>query len=65
MILKIHAEEKRRVEVLRSQYEALTVDQLLLIEDIAEKDWVKSNYEDKKKGLESRIEFATIAFACF
>ena len=37
--------------VVRRQDEALTVDQLLLIGDIAEKDWVKSNSEDENKEL--------------
>ena len=36
--------EKRRMGVVRSQDEALTVNQLLLIGYISEKDWVKSNY---------------------
>ena len=38
--------EKRRMGVVRSQDEALTVDQLLLIGDMAEDDWSKSNYEE-------------------
>ena len=33
-----------------------------MIDDIAEKDRVKSNSEDKKKELELKIEFDTIAF---
>ena len=48
--------------VVRRQDEALKVDQLLLIGDIAEKDWLKSNFEEKKKELESTIVFTTIAF---
>ena len=34
---------KRRMGVMRRQYEALTVDQIILIGDIAEEDWSKSN----------------------
>ena len=48
--------------VVRSQYKALTVDQLLLIGDIAEEDWSKSNSEEEKKELYSTIAFSTIAF---
>ena len=39
---------KHRMRVVRNQDRALTVDQLLLIGDIAEKDWVQSN-SDKEK----------------
>ena len=53
--------EKREMEVMRRQDEALTVNQLLLIGDIDEKDCLKSNYEEGKK-LELTISFATIAF---
>ena len=48
--------------VLIRQDEALTVDQLLLIGDIYEKDRVKSNSEEEEKELESMITFATISF---
>ena len=48
--------------MLIRQDEALTVDQLLLIGDIYEKDRVKSNYEEEEKELESMITFATISF---
>ena len=48
--------------MVRRQDEALTVDQLLFIGDIAEEDWSKSNFEEEKKELESKIAFATIAF---
>ena len=41
--------EKRRMGVVRRQDEALTVDQLLLIAEIAEEDWSKSNSEEEKK----------------
>ena len=41
--------EKRRMGGVRRQYEELTVYQLLLICDIAEEDWSKSNYEELKK----------------
>ena len=44
------------------QDEALTVDQLLLIGEIAEEDWSKSNYEEEKKEMELTIAFATISF---
>ena len=54
--------EKLRMGVVKSQDEALTVDQLLLIGDIADKDWVKSNPEEEKKELESMIAFDTIEF---
>ena len=48
--------------VARRQYEALTVDQLLLIGEIAEEDWSKYNSEEENKELESTIELATIDF---
>ena len=48
--------------VVRIQDEAMTVDQLLLIGEIAEEDWSKSNSEEKKKEMDSTIEFATISF---
>ena len=54
--------EKRRMGVVRRQDEALKVDKLLLIGEISEEGWSKSNYEEEKKELESKIEFATIAF---
>ena len=44
----------------RRQDRALTVDQLIVIRAIADKDWVKSNSKEEKKELESTIEFATI-----
>ena len=44
----------------RRKDEALTVNQLLLIGEIAEQDWSKSNYEEENKELESTIVFATI-----
>ena len=49
--------EKRRMGVMRRQYEALTVDQLLLIGDIAEEDLSKSNSYEENKELESTIAF--------
>ena len=52
----------RRTGVVRRQDEALTVDQLLLIGDIYEKDRVKSNSEEGKKKAELITLFATIAF---
>ena len=48
--------------MVRSHNEALTVDQLLLIGDIAEEDWLKSNSEEEKKELDSTIAFSTISF---
>ena len=48
--------------MVRRHDEALTVNQLLLIGDIAEEDWSKSNYEEEKKELELTIVFTTIAF---
>ena len=53
---------KRSMGVVRRQDEALTVDQLILIGEIAEKDWLKSNYEEEKKELDSTIALATIDF---
>ena len=51
--------------MVRRQDEELTVDQLLLIGEIAEEDWSESNYEQEKKELESKIELATIAFCVY
>ena len=48
--------------VERRQDEALTVDQLLLICEISEEDWSKTNSEKANKELELTIEFATISF---
>ena len=53
---------KHRVRVLRYQDKTLTVDQILLIGDISENEWVQSNSEEEKKELEFTISFATIAF---
>ena len=55
----------RRIGVARRQDKALTVDQLLVIGEIAEEDWLKSNYEEEKKGLESTIVFSTINFCVY
>ena len=41
--------EKRRIGVARRQDKALTVNQLMLIGDIYEEDWSKSNSEEEKK----------------
>ena len=49
MVIKICARGNRRMVVVRSQDEALTVDKLLLIGDISEEDWSKSNSEEEKK----------------
>ena len=48
--------------VVRSHDEALAVDKLLLIGEISEEDWSKSNSEEENKELELTIAFATIAF---
>ena len=53
---------KQRMVVVRRQDEALKVNRLLLIGEISEEDWSKSNYEEEKKELELTIEFTTIAF---
>ena len=50
--------------MVRSHDEALTVDKLLLIGEISEEDWSKSNSEEENKELELTIVFATIAFSC-
>ena len=54
-----------RIGVVRRHDEALTVDQLLLIGDIAKEDWSKSNSEEGKKKLELTIELATIDFCVY
>ena len=48
--------------MVRRQDYGLTVNQLLLIGDIVDEDWSKSNYEEEKKELESTISFAKIVF---
>ena len=48
--------------MVRRQDYGLTVNQLLLIGDIVDEDWSKSNYEEEKKELELTIAFATIDF---
>ena len=55
-------EKRRRMVVVRGQDEALTVDKLLLMGDIAEEDWLKSNSEEEKKELELTTAFTTVAF---
>ena len=50
--------------MVRSHDEALTVDKLLLIGEISEEDWSKSNSEEENKELELKIAFATIDFSC-
>ena len=50
-------EEKHSRVVVRRQGEALTLDQLLLIGDIDEKDWVKSNSDEEKKELVAPFPF--------
>ena len=54
--------EKRSMGVVIRQDEALTIDQILLISDISENDWLNSNSEKEKKELNSEIEFSKIAF---
>ena len=48
--------------MVRRQDEALMVDQIILIGEIAEEYWPKSSYEEEKKELESTTEFSTIYF---
>ena len=48
--------------MVRRRDEALTVNQLLFIGEIAKEDWSKSNSEEEKKGLELTIVFSKIAF---
>ena len=54
--------EKRRMGVVIRKDEALTVNKILLIGEIAEEDWSKSNSEEEKKELELAISFTKIAF---
>ena len=54
--------EKQRIGVAIRKDEALTVDRILLIGEIVEEDWSKSNFEEEKKELEPKIAFSTIAF---
>ena len=49
--------------VVRKQDEALTVEQLLLVCEIAERDWNRSKYEEEKEEIESVISFLIIGFA--
>ena len=53
---------KRRMGVVRKQDEALTVEQLLAVCEIAEDDWRKSKSEAEKKDIESVISFMIIGF---
>ena len=43
----------------------MTVNKLLLIGQITEEDWSKSNYDKEKMELESTITFYTIVFCVF
>ena len=52
--------ELHRMGVVRRQDEALTVDQIMLLGEIAEEDWSKSKSEEENKELESEIAFSTI-----
>ena len=53
---------KRRMGVMRKQDEALTVDQLLGILEIMEKDWRSSTCEEEKKDIEEIAAFVVISF---
>ena len=53
---------KRRMGIYRKQDEALTVEQLLSICDIAEEDWNKSQSEEEKKEIKSVMTFAVVGF---
>ena len=53
---------KHRMGVIIRQDKALKIDHLILIGDIADKYWLKSNYEEENKEIESTIAFATIYF---
>ena len=48
--------------VYRKQDEALTVEQLLSICDIAEEDWNNSQSEEEKKEIKSVMTFAVVGF---
>ena len=62
MVLKIRGGGKPDNGIGESQDEALTVDQPLLIGEVSEEDWSKSNSDEEKKEQESTIAFATIEF---
>ena len=47
------------------QDEDMAFDQLLLIGEIAEEGWSKSNSEEEKKELDSTISFAAIDFCVY
>ena len=53
---------KRRMGVIRKQDEALTVEQLLGVAELAEMDWQKSKCESEKKEIESMMAFVVIGF---
>ena len=53
---------KRRMGVHRRQDEALTVDQLLAVTELAESDWQKSVSQEEKKEIESVMAFVVIGF---
>ena len=57
--------EKRIMGMVRSKEDVLPVDQLLLVAEIAEEYWSKSNSEEEKKELESTIAFTKIAFCVY
>ena len=53
---------KRQMGVVRKQEKALTVEQFLLVCEIAEADWNKSKSEEERKDIESVISFIIIGF---
>ena len=53
---------KRRMGVHRRQDEALPVDQLMAVAELAESDWQKSVSEEEKKEIESVMAFVVVGF---
>ena len=53
---------KRRMGVMRKQNEALTVEQLMAICELAEKDWQAPKSESERKDIESFVAFVIIGF---
>lgn len=53
---------KRRMGVIRKQDEALTVQQLLGMLELAEQDWQESNCQEERKEIEEVAAFTVISF---
>ena len=53
---------KRRMGIMRKQNEALTVEQLMAVCELAEKDWRTSQSEEEKKDMENVMAFIIIGF---